>query len=490
MFFLSAVSLFTLLLLCTVVVLSVILLVRFKKIEWAVYAFFLWIMCESVLLIHVPKEYAGYLKYAPEVVLYLTSVTTLVYAYIKKRAIVGKQWWLLLGVLVVSSCCSWILNNYHFTIWVLGLRQMFRFVAVTLLLVCLGFQETMYQRIIQLFAVSVVVQVAIGVLQMVSGGALDHSMIASDDVSLGGLVQIGAFEEWWRAGTRMYGTLGRYDRFGAVMAVAVIGAVAAWYAQLYQKKYILWFGCIALVGLYFSASRASMIMALVGSSLIGLALVHDRVFRRWVSVLVLGVLVLVGIKAFELGSISRVVQQEQASFAERVLEAVSPRALRESYHGYGRIYFWVEVPRTVIASAPLFGVGPGRFGGGVAVARVDTAVYDHFGLPFGIQDTYGQIDSSILVLISEFGLVGFVLFVVVFVYTMSIGRDMYLRGHVPLIRFLGALGYALPVGMLVLSCFGPYLELRAVSLIWFISVGMILCGYYAFRRYPANFIVS
>lgn len=490
MFFVPAVAtLFTLSLCILAVVSGVVVLVRLKKIEWVLYAFLVWTVFESVVLSHVSREYAAYLKYVPELLIYLVSATTCIYAYLHRRSVVGKKWWILFGFLLCSSVVSLVVNVYSPIVWLLGLRQLFRFFTIIALLACLGFQETMYHRIVSLFVVLVVVQVVIGIAQLLSGGALDPFLLSNDDIYIGTFARIGNFEEWWTAGTRMYGTLGRYDRFGVVMAFACIGTVAAWFSRLYEKKYVLWFGILALIGLYFSASRASMIMALVGMSLIGIVLAKNKKYVLVLATLCLFVGGILFIKILEPGSVTTIVQRENASFTERLFEAVSPRALLESYNGYGRIFFWLEVPRTVIASAPLFGVGPGRFGGGVAATRGDTSVYDRFGLPFGVQDVYGQIDNSFLAFISEFGIIGFLLFSLLGLYTMKMGREMYKHAHSPFLVFMGAIGYALPLSLLVVSFFGPYLELRVLSLIWCIAVGMLLCGYHTYRRHPANFIV-
>ena len=106
----------------------------------------------------------------------------------------------------------------------------------------------------------------------------------------------------------------------------------------------------------------------------------------------------------------RIVDQPVMHPAARILEAVSPRSLREAYRGYGRPYFIINVPQKLVADHPFVGVGPGQFGGGVASALYLTRAYDAAGLPFGIAGVLGQIDNNWFSIWGEFGTLGMLAF--------------------------------------------------------------------------------
>ena len=181
------------------------------------------------------------------------------------------------------------------------------------------------------------------------------------------------------------------------------------------------------VGLLLTRSRASWIAAFVGVVIIGIWVLKDAWVKRGTLVFVAGVLLYTGASA-ALGSGTQVVDQSSQTLSERILEAVSLRSWRESYEGYGRIFFIINTPIHVAHYAPLLGVGPGNFGGGVASALVNTAAYEKLKLPFGIQNQFGQIDNSWFSILGEMGFVGILIWIGMFVALAKYAFFVYKKG--------------------------------------------------------------
>ena len=67
------------------------------------------------------------------------------------------------------------------------------------------------------------------------------------------------------------------------------------------------------------------------------------------------------------------VESPRQTVFERLFEAFSYERYRGEYYGLGRVYWFVQTPLTVVRNAPVFGWGPGTYGGGASISRVVTA---------------------------------------------------------------------------------------------------------------------
>jgi len=69
----------------------------------------------------------------------------------------------------------------------------------------------------------------------------------------------------------------------------------------------------------------------------------------------------------------------------------------------------------VTPASPLFGFGPGQYGGGAVAALGNTTVYEQLALPFGVFGTEGIIDNNWFSLWGETGTLGIIFFLWMYV---------------------------------------------------------------------------
>ena len=461
----------TLLLFGVLFVVALVFLFVIRRTEYILYFLLVWFPLETVLLKYAPVEYYSILKYLPEVLIYGLFAGTCILYFFQK----GKLWvknplnkWLF-GILLVALM-SLFVNQYAPSIWVLGLRQTLRFVLVFFVVLNMRYDRAVVKRCLLIGLSVLLVEAGLGILQYVTRGALDQFLFASDTVSVGGRALLGGEEQFWQAGTRVFGTLGRYDRLGSVLALGMI--LLTPYFLKYRKSQVWVWTCMGVlgVGLLLTRSRASWIAAFVGVVIIGIWVLKDAWVKRGTLVFVAGVLLYTGASA-ALGSGTQVVDQSSQTLSERILEAVSLRSWRESYEGYGRIFFIINTPIHVAHYAPLLGVGPGNFGGGVASALVNTAAYEKLKLPFGIQNQFGQIDNSWFSILGEMGFVGILIWIGMFVALAKYAFFVYKKGTELSLLALGVC--AATIGVMIMGFFGPYFEFRTLMYYFWLSVGLI-----------------
>jgi len=468
---------FTLLLLGLVFVFGLLFLFEIKKSQWVIYFLLVWFPLESLILRYTPLDYYAVVKYIPEIVLYGAFVVSWV-QHIRRE----KKWWpgsvvnkWLLGFIAVSFV-SWILNQYHFTIWVLGLRQLFRFVLAFFLVMMQNYSEEEKKNILKIGLGMVILEAVLGIIQYLVRGYLDQYLFFSEDVVLGGGARIGAIEQFWAPGSRIFATMGRYDRLGSFLALGLT-AFFPWYYILKKEKQRLWFWIffVAIAGaIIFTFSRAAMLSATVGIVMIGLWLMRDVRVKK--VLMVLAVVVAVYLSAFALiqGNVNNIIDRPSQPLSERLLEAVSLRSWKESYEGYGRIFFIVNTPLVVVKNYPFFGVGMGNYGGGVAATLFNTIFYDRLHLPFGIQNIYGQIDNNWFSIWGEAGTLGLLCWIFIFIAIFKSSFEISGKARNAEKRTMarGLLGAVMVV--VVLGFFAPYFEFRALMFYFWTLAGVVL----------------
>jgi hypothetical protein len=217
-------------------------------------------------------------------------------------------------------------------------------------------------------------------------------------------------------------------------------------------------------------SRASWFGWLIGFLLIGAVLMKDVRIR-------LGFAALIGIALLYVGwtgiKVSYLTDYPQQTIVERFFEAFSYERWRGEYYGLGRLYWIVQTPLVVVRSSPLFGVGPGQYGGGAAAALGNTTVYERLNLPFGVYGTDGYIDNNWFSLWGETGTLGLLFYVWMFVALYRMALATWREALDPMARGL-ALGF---VGCVVAVAFqaflATYLEVRTLALYFWLYAAFI-----------------
>lgn len=455
------------LLACLSLVAALVLLWQLNKAHYIIYFLLIWFPFESLLLRFVPIEFVGYAKYLPEVLLYLLLLISYV-GFVKREkkfipdTPINKWLLLFLGVSLISLLLNW----YSPWIWVLGLRQILRFVAVFFAIKCLDLNKEIINKILQLILIIFVIEIALALVQYLSGGRLDRYLFPPPTMDVGNTAALGEVEQFWVPGSRVFATFGRYDRLGSWLALGLV-MLFPWLYTVKDKMKKFWleilFGAGALT-LLLTMSRASWIGAFFGIFAIAWFVKKDKRLLKIAGALV-GVLIvyLIGF-AIVHGNVMSITDSPNQTLAERVFESFSIKAWQTSYEGFGRIFFIINTPKVVVLSAPLFGVGPGNFGGGVAASLLNTRVYERLHLPFGIQNVYGQIDNSLFALWAEFGTLGLIGWLLIFA--------CLIRGLEENELSIGIFGVS--IAILLMGFFGPYYEFRPLMFYFWTLAGVAL----------------
>lgn len=449
-------------------------IVQTRKIEYVVYFFMVWFPIESLVLNVVPIGLYNFFKYVPEVILY----SVLIFLYVKNRhkhryGLIPSSLRLPFFLFGAVAVLSLLFNWYDPTIWLLGVRQMIRFVAVFLIILLAQFGTKERTTIIRLALAVVLFEVIFGLVQFGLGGRLDRWLFPRE-VTIGNLAVLGGNDFFWTPGSRIFATMGRYDQLGSFIMVGLLLALPWLYSKNKEKllRYGL-YGAFGFGALILTSSRASWLGVLAGIIAVGYGLMRDK---KIFQIIGFGAAVLaVYLISFMLthDNITNITEKSNQTLAERILEAGSLAGWRESYNGYGRIFFIVNTPLMVVADSPLVGVGPGNYGGGVAAALLNSREYDRLHLPFGVQNTYGQIDNSWFSLWGELGTLGLAVVVWIMVCLGRAAARVYRSSQDERTRMLAASFFGITVAVSVVGFFGPYLEFRTLMFYFWVLAGLV-----------------
>ncbi len=471
-----ATNFLTLFLAAAVLSSGLLLLARTKKTHWLLYFLIVFLPLETIVFRYFPTYYAA-VKYLPEALLYLLFLF-IWFKYIAARG----RWWpvgpfnIWIAAFLAVSLISLGLNHYSPVVWLLGLRQLCRFALVFFLVLMAGYKKEIKRNILILGAVMMALEALLGIAQFFFGGALDKYLFFNEGVSLSSRARLVEIEQFWPAGSRAFATMGRYDRLGSFLALGLT-AIFPWvYILKNQRQRIFYWTIFVFMagGLLLTHSRASWLAALAGLAVMGLLIMKDKKIKKILIISAALLVVYLVVFALARGGVGHITDRPDQPLAGRVLEIVNWRAWRESYEGFGRVFFIVNTPLAVVSHAPLFGVGLGNYGGGVAAALANTRVYDRLRLPFGIQNTYGQIDNNWMSVWGESGTLGLLCWLMIFFFLFRTAVHQSGKAAAAGDRALarGLAGCAATVA--VLGFFGPYFEFRALMFYFWLYAGIVV----------------
>jgi hypothetical protein len=473
-----------------VLLLGLSVLYSMQRVEYILYTLLIWYPLETLVLRYTPVEYYAAVRYFPEVILYATFFISWVQYYLRTKRVFPSSplnKWLLLYVLV--AIISYVSNGYRAFIWILGVRQLVRFVLVFFIVLFEHFSNDVLKKFLWIGGVVIVAEALLGIVQYVTGGALDSYLFFTDAVSIGSAIQLDGVQQTWAPGQRVFATLGRYDRLGSLIMVGLIMFFPWVYAiknTLQKERWWVVFG-IGLVGLVLTYSRANWIAFIVGVFVVGYFIIRDRRLMQFI-LYGAGAIGLYLVFVFVTNSFGvAAIEQGSQTIRDRIVEAVSPYSWQQGYEGYGRVFFIINTPLMVVSQYPLFGVGPGNYGGGVAASLLNTAVYDKLHLPFGIQNTYGQIDNNWMSIWGELGTLGLLVWIGLFYSIFS--SAYYVQEHTTdeTQRLVAQGVCGSTVAVVVLGFFGPYFEFRSLMVYYWLLVGVV-CVYFRDYTFSWNFL--
>jgi hypothetical protein len=460
-----------------VVLVIVVIALTFVRPEWTLIAFAAYLPFEPFLLKWIADDVYVFARYGSEMIVYLLVAVVLwrfaTGAIQFRRTPID----IAFAVVIFLALASVIVNTVSPWIAILGLRQIFRFVLLFFVAVYLAPSKATIRTLVSVMLVIVGIQSGLGVAQAVIGGPVDAFLLPSAQRTLGDLQLTSGTTQFWDPGARVFGTLGRYDQLGTFMAFFLILLVAGFYEKIIQKTRelpALALLLISVVVLGLTYSRSAWFGFLFAFLFIAILMKRDK---RVLAVAVGMPILLAGYLSISGLVVSRIIDSADQSFAERVFEVFSYARFSGEYYGLGRVYWILQTVITVVPHAPLFGFGPGTYGGGAVAALGNTEVYDQLGLPFGVYGTEGYIDNNWFSMWGELGTLGLGAYLVMYLTLFGACIRVCRESKDPEVRAL-ALGVAGTMIAVAINAFlATYLEARTLApYLWLLSGAVIAFG--------------
>ncbi len=388
----------------------VVLFLTFWRPEWMLLGLAVYLPFEPFLLKWIPDEVYIYARYGSELLVYiLCAVVFCRFAFGDgkiKRTPLDVPFTLFLLAIIASVA----VNVVPGVTALLGARQILRFILLFFVVVFLAPSKAWVKRLLVIMAAVASVQIVLAGAQSLAGGALDSFLLPSERKTLGSIQLTEGTVQFWDPGQRVFGTMGRYDQLGTFLAPVFLLIVAFLYEKRLGKRARLIGLVVLLCGLPILAltySRSAWFGFLLGFLFIAILIKKDR---RVMMIATAIPVVLVAYLFVTDVVVSNLIDTPRQTVAERFFEAFSYERWRGEYIGLGRLYWIVQTVTVVVPASPLFGFGPGQYGGGAVAALGNSTVYDRLSLPFGVYGTGGYIDNNWLSLWGETGTLGLAAF--------------------------------------------------------------------------------
>ena len=452
---------------------------------WLAFEYPLWVLLflaaflpfEPFLLKWVPDELYLYARLFSELIVYLLFGITAVRHFLQEKRFPWTPITFPFLLFLVALFASSVVNFVEPTQALIGVRQIIRFVLVFFTVVLLQPSRHMIRLFTSVLFVVVCIQASIGIMQAVVGEPLDVFLLPSESRSHGELTLTEGTVQFWDPGSRVFATLGRYDRLGTFIAFFLLLGVGFLYEKrvLSERRWLWPLFVLGLPALALTFSRSSWFGFLFGFLFLAFIIKRDKrvMWGSLITTVLLGLYL-----AYSGIVVSRLIDVPGQTFAERFFEAFSYERWRGEYYGLGRLFWIVQTVTNVLPASPLFGWGPGQYGGGAALLFHNTRVFDELGLPYGVYGTEGYIDNNWLSILGETGLIGFSFFVwtylALFAYAIRLGK----RSSYAFDRALG-FGFAAAMIAVALNAFlATFFEVRSLAVyLWMYGGFVVVLGH-------------
>jgi len=448
------------------------IVITFLRPTWSIAFLAFYLPFEPFFLKFVPDEIYLFARFFSEVLVYvlvLSVIWKILEGKIKMRQTpLGLPFVLFTLVLLASA----LINVVPPTFALLGLRQILRFVLVFFVVAYLNPSNQFIKRLTYGMFVIVIFQSVLGIIQSLAGGTLDALLLPSDARSYGEIAITSGVIQFWDAGSRVFATLGRYDRLGNFLYFFLLLGVGFLYEKRLRedKAELFWLFVLGLPTLILTFSRSSWFAFLLGFMFIGLLIRKDK---RVLAALITFVVVVTGYLAVSGLNVRFLTEAPGQTLIERFFESFSYTRWQGEYYGLGRTFWFVQTPLTVVPASPIFGFGPGQFGGGAVSALHNTAVYDQLGLPFGVFGTDGYIDNSWFSLWGETGTLGIIFYLWMYIASFYLSLKLYRESKDGTVRAI-AIGFAaVLIGVAFNALLSTILEIRTTAFYLWLYAGFI-----------------
>jgi len=452
----------------------IVLLISLKKPQLAILGLAAYFPFESFLLKFVPDDTYAYARFFPEIVLYFLCASVLISWYSKgERKIPAKPLLLAGGIFASGLIVSSAINFVDPTVAVIGIRQIVRFMFVALALIFLRPKEKFVRQLIWLLIGIGLFESVLGVMQALAGGALDSFLLSTEDRNLGALTLSTGVTAFWDEGSRIFATLGRYDRLGNFLYITLLMAAAVAY-ETGLKKYkqiLLPFFALGIPILLLTFSRASWFSFAIGFVFMGVILYRDKRVVAGVAAIVALLLFYLALSGLK---VSFIVEGSGQTLLERFFETFSYARWRGEYYGLGRVYWFVQTLLVVIPAAPIFGFGPGQYGGGAVAALHNTTVYGLLGLPFGVYGTDGYVDNNWFSLWGEVGTFGLIAFVTIFALAFRYAFEVFKKSKNTWSKIVASSCMAVMLAVSFNAMLSTAFEIRTTGFYLWLLIGLVV----------------
>ncbi len=446
-----------------VVVSLVVVVLAFYRPEHIILFLVVYTPLEPFLLKFVSDDVYIYARYFSEGLIYVLLASVAVRLILREKKPTPTPLDLPFIFFLLVAVTSLILNLVPPVIGVLGLRQIIRFILLFFLTVYLAPEDMFIRRVTKVMFGVVVFEGLLGLMQAIIGGPLDQFLIPSEVRFYESIQLTSGTNQFWSPGTRVFATMGRFDQLGTFLSFFFLLASGLIYSikSRVEKRTLIGVILVAFPAFVLTLSRASWFGWLLGFLLIGAVLMKDTRIRIGIAAVVAIALLYVGYSGLR---VSYLTDYPQQTVVERFFEAFSYERWRGEYYGLGRLYWIVQTPLVVVRSSPLFGVGPGQYGGGAAAALRNTRVYEKLNLPFGVYGTDGYIDNNWFSLWGETGTLGLIFYIWMIVALFRMSLRTWREAHDPYVRGL-ALGFCgCVLAIAFQASLATYLEVRTLAL--------------------------
>lgn len=408
---------------------AALVLCTLKWIEVGIYFCLLFVPVE----LHALEFLPGFVRYVDELVLGVMACMILYRLVVKGEEFRPTPLFLPLLVFILLGLASAVVNQVPAPVTITGLRAMLQYALLYYIIVHARLQPRQYRRLVALFLTVAALTVFYGFFQRAIGleAAADWEMRRyHGDIGL-----------------RVFSTMVNPNTYGAYLVVMLGLTLNLFltFIKVDRKKGLALGSLVTLlfVGLVMTYSRMSLISLFVAS----LAFVAIR-RRKYLPAVILGIVMVLLLLPPE--------------FYVRLSFVFSPEYIALSLKG-GRLYL-AGKSWEIIRASPLFGVGPGRFGGSVAGIFL-SPLYEYLGMPYHM-----NLDNFYFQVWTETGTLGLLAFLWLFVAMVRQARQAYHQARDPYWKALGAGALTVYAGVTFQSLVAGIWEVHQVaSYLWFLA---------------------
>jgi len=310
---------------------------------------------------------------------------------------------------VLACALSAVVNDVPAKSAAYGVRIVLRYVMVYYAIINGGFTRRQVRMFIKIFFAAVAVQIAVGLLETVTGGTAKEWFIASRNVSVAGVEFVRGLDRGTGRGlfTVIFGTLEHYNNYGHFMSMALVFglAITRFRGRLLGGKALRTMLLLILLCIVLSFSRSSLLIATLGSAVVFIASGSRRLGIAILVLLAIGLAAIVLVAPRYSGER---VPVYSTNLLYRWVRPFTPERMTLSDAGNYRLFLLLVVSVRAVSQSPFFGFGPGTFGSALTKTNAPE-LYERLGMNYEYAGMFAA-DSNWTTIIAQTGLFGLLAF--------------------------------------------------------------------------------